>query len=517
MDVGQIMMQLMPADIGAAAVPAVDGGQAASGMERLFGALLGDLLLDVQAADMSAVADAEALEGSIEADMELQQPDPGAANDAISQMMAQLSAYQAILAMSAETVQVNPALSSEAGDAGVSVPVAVDGLVAVPADEVVGALVASVDQQSVFIQAADVAVHELPAGDKQAAFMVSHEPKKVVTRQEVHSDAAEQFIGQPNAVKDGAAAVQVQATGTQRPERAPVDQEQLPGWSVEPQRMQSRGLQSGDKPVDSTAAAGDVQRQDVVQATLVKSDTGPVTEARKSEQIRFAQPADVAAAVDAGHQGALSADATQDDGQPSPDLADTAEQLVEKTLPEAAQGRHTSTANIEHFQVTSPAQQQSLDELPDEVRLALPEQVSRRVSEHLSQHELRQGQDQISLKLSPEHLGNLQVHLRMEDQRLKLEIVAENRGVRDALLQQADDLRESLSRQNIRMDAFDVTTGTGSNLSQQSQGWRRMAAEYQPYTSRYNGGSAERGLVAGAQASMQYFAPQYQSTIDVRF
>lgn len=517
MDVGQIMMQLMPVDIGTAAVPAVDGGQAASGMEGLFGALLGDQLLDVQTADMSAVADAGALEGSVEADMELQQPDPGAAYDAISQMMAQLSAYQAILAMSAEAVQVTSALSSEAGDAGVSGPVAVEGLVAVPADEVVEAPVASVDQQSVFIQAADVAVHELPAGDKQAAFMVSHEPKKEVSPQEVQSDVAGESSGQPTTVKDGAAVVQVLATGTQRPETAPLDQEQMPGRSVESQRMQSRELESEDKPVDNTAAAGDVQRQDVVQATLVKSDTESVRDVRKAEQIRFAQPADVAAAVDAGRQEAVSADAAQDDGQPSPDLADTAEQLVEKALPEAAQGRHTATANVERFQVTSPVQQQSLDELPDEVRLALPEQVSRRVSEHLSQHELKQGQDQISLKLSPEHLGNLQVHLRMEDQRLKLEIVAENRGVRDALLQQADDLRESLSRQNIRMDAFDVTTGTGSNLSQQSQDWRRMAAEYQPYTSRYNGGSAARGLVVGAQASMQYFAPQYQSTIDVRF
>lgn len=517
MDVGQIMMQLMPADIGTAAVPAVDGGQTASGIEGLFGALLGDQLLDVQTADISTVADAGALEGSVEANMELQQPDPGAAYDAISQMMAQLSAYQAILAMSAEAVQVTPALSSEAGDAGVSGPVAVEGLVAVPADEVVGAPAAPVGHQPVPVEGTEAEVSELSAGDKQAAFNVPSESKKEVSRQEVQSDVTEQSIGQSTTVKDGAAVVQVQATGTQRPETAPVDQEQLPDRPVEPSRMQSRELQSGDKPVVNTAAAGDVQRQDVVQAKLVKSDTEPVTDTRKAEQIRFAQPADVAAAVDAGRQGAVSADASQDDGQPSPDLTDTAEQLVEKALPEAAQGRHTSTANVERFQVTSPVQQQPLDELPDEVRLALPEQVSRRVSEHLSQHELKQGQDQISLQLSPEHLGNLQVHLRMEDQRLKLEIVAENRGVRDALLQQADDLRESLSRQNIRMDAFDVTTGTGSNLSQQSQDWRRMAAEYQPLASRYNGGAAARGLVAGAQASMQYFAPQYQSTIDVRF
>lgn len=146
-----------------------------------------------------------------------------------------------------------------------------------------------------------------------------------------------------------------------------------------------------------------------------------------------------------------------------------------------------------------------------------PEQVMRQVTERLSGHEVKNGVEQISFKLSPEHLGNLQLNFRMEDQRLKLEIVAESRGVRDALLQQSDDLKESLLRQNIKVDSFDVTTNNGNSMSQQQRDWRQMAAEQRQQQAAFAPGRNGADLWKEPETPVRYFAKQYNSTIDVRF
>jgi flagellar hook-length control protein FliK len=94
------------------------------------------------------------------------------------------------------------------------------------------------------------------------------------------------------------------------------------------------------------------------------------------------------------------------------------------------------------------------------------EQVARQVREQLASHDLKPGSDQITFKLSPDHLGDIKVNLRLDDQRLKVEIVAETRVARESLLQHVDSLKESLARQNISIDKFDVTTGGSSAGSQ---------------------------------------------------
>lgn len=147
------------------------------------------------------------------------------------------------------------------------------------------------------------------------------------------------------------------------------------------------------------------------------------------------------------------------------------------------------------------------------------EQVVRQVAERLSTQPLKQGNDQISLKLAPEHLGNLQLNLRMEDQRLRIEVVAEQRGVRDALLTQVEELRETLARQNITMDSFDVTTGGNNAWNQQTPDWRQAASDRRPYQEQRYGAPAHTMMANAGDggAGVRYFAPQYQSTLDVRF
>jgi flagellar hook-length control protein FliK len=91
------------------------------------------------------------------------------------------------------------------------------------------------------------------------------------------------------------------------------------------------------------------------------------------------------------------------------------------------------------------------------------EQVVKQVSDHFARHEIKTGSEQIVLRLSPENLGELKVNLRMENQRLTVEIVTENRMVRDAILQNSDTLKDALARQNIKMDSFNVSSGSNGD------------------------------------------------------
>jgi flagellar hook-length control protein FliK len=115
----------------------------------------------------------------------------------------------------------------------------------------------------------------------------------------------------------------------------------------------------------------------------------------------------------------------------------------------------------------------------------ISEHVAKQISEHLAKHDIKTGTDQIVIRLTPENLGELRVNMKMENQRLSVEIVTENRQVRDSILQNSDTLRESLAKQNIKMDSFDVSTGSnghdnlaGRNARNQSD-WQELARNKQ--------------------------------------
>lgn len=107
--------------------------------------------------------------------------------------------------------------------------------------------------------------------------------------------------------------------------------------------------------------------------------------------------------------------------------------------------------------------------------------IVRQVKDRLAAVEPKTGSEQIVLRLSPEHMGDLKLNLNMDGQRLKVEIVAENRTVRDALLQHADTLKESLARQNISMESFDVTFGGSSagGFGRNQDGWKQQVWQRQ--------------------------------------
>lgn len=241
------------------------------------------------------------------------------------------------------------------------------------------------------------------------------------------------------------------------------------------------------------------------------------------QPFRFARTPDVAvAATDTGgrqeqpaqQQPQTSAGAEKPQMTAAPQPV-SQQQSTEEGISEQAGEHHHAVAQTGRQLRTAPEQT-----VPEQHRAPADEQVARQVTERLSTYDIKQGSDRISLRLSPEHLGNLQLNLRMEEQGgLKLEIIAEHRGVREALLRQGDELRETLARQNIRIESFEVSTGTlGGQAEQQSKGWRQMNPEQRVYHAQY-GAAARSGGGGGQDVSPQvrYFAPQYNATIDVRF
>jgi flagellar hook-length control protein FliK len=140
---------------------------------------------------------------------------------------------------------------------------------------------------------------------------------------------------------------------------------------------------------------------------------------------------------------------------------------------------HTSLmgqqGNVEGASVANNA---SVPVQNDARQSSLSEQILPQVKESLANHEVKAGNEQIVLRLSPENLGELKVNLSMDGQSLKVEIVAQNHMVRDALLQNTDSLKESLARQNISMQSFNVTTGNPGQRQQQGN-WRESDRQQQ--------------------------------------
>jgi flagellar hook-length control protein FliK len=113
--------------------------------------------------------------------------------------------------------------------------------------------------------------------------------------------------------------------------------------------------------------------------------------------------------------------------------------------------------------------------LPTLERTELHESILSQVREKLAAPEAGNGNGQITLKLNPRELGDLQIHLRMQDSKVSVEITAQNQVVRDALVQNLDQLKETLSRQNIPMERFDVMNGNGQSSNQSFREGRQAA------------------------------------------
>lgn len=176
---------------------------------------------------------------------------------------------------------------------------------------------------------------------------------------------------------------------------------------------------------------------------------------------------------------------------------------------------HVIQLKTEHSQPTSGATESS-----ETVRSGLLKQVVGQVREHLLTRENKSGVEQVVIRLSPESLGELKLNLRMENQCLKVEIVAENSMVRDTLIKYSDTLKESLASQNITMETFDVSTGNNRNgagsYGQNQAGWQELAHQRQQAAWRSSGGYRLSDTPEVPKNPM-YLASTEHSMLDVHF
>lgn len=254
-----------------------------------------------------------------------------------------------------------------------------------------------------------------------------------------------------------------------------------------------RAVETGILPIRATVKANDgpvlveEQHQHTPAATEVKS-------AAKAELV-FAGAVKEMAAATPGEDFGSSNNSRSDQAMNGLAHQTLPQQSKAETAPSAAPVANSATSGV-------------------------AEQVAKQVGEHFAKHEIKAGSDQIVIRLNPDNLGELKVNLRMENQRVTIEIVTDNRTVRDSLLQNSDTLKESLAKQNIKMDSFDVSTGSNNqdNMAGRSgrnqNDWQELAKNRQVQQWQQGGYNVPKALVPEKLA----YIPQRQHTmLDVHF
>ena len=144
----------------------------------------------------------------------------------------------------------------------------------------------------------------------------------------------------------------------------------------------------------------------------------------------------------------------------------------------------------------------------------LQENILSQVREKLTSLETAAGKGNITLRLNPRELGDMQISFRMEDAGLSVEVIARNPVVREALLQNLEQLKETLSQRNISMERFDVMTDNGQTPNQSFREGRQTAQsrfrEYYPTNAGYPG--EEPGAVRKVYGDFRE-----SSLVDMRF
>jgi len=269
--------------------------------------------------------------------------------------------------------------------------------------------------------------------------------------------------------------------------------------------------------------------EDVVVPPAMTGQQDPLQKVRPGVQL-FSQTAAVVNAA-AGRPGTepLRPDQRETVTKPQGEKIDAVKIIAEATFVEMQTNSNEQGApdqgmngnfqpHVPHQQIKSENLQAISNASGDTSRAALPpDPVVQQVRDRFANHETKPGSEQIVLRLSPEHLGELKVNLNLEGQRLKVEIVAENKVVRDSLMQHTDALKESLSRQNIKMESFDVTTGGNSTADGgRNQGdWRELAQQRQQNAWMPDGGYRLARQAAPAMAAYQ--AKSEHAMVDLHF
>ena len=92
----------------------------------------------------------------------------------------------------------------------------------------------------------------------------------------------------------------------------------------------------------------------------------------------------------------------------------------------------------------------------------LPAQLIDRVGRQISRS-LQRGDRIIRIQLKPPELGTVKVAMDLKENVLKLGMITENSSVKELLLTNANDLRDALIEQGVKLEKIDVQIGNHSN------------------------------------------------------
>lgn len=263
--------------------------------------------------------------------------------------------------------------------------------------------------------------------------------------------------------------------------------------SVEEEKPASDQRRIKTAPADE----GTANRYQLAAAEGKRTEQAPVTE-ESGEAIVATEEAVVKPAVkEAGLSGSMG------QGQPEQHLTPQGKEVPAQPV----------TAGHGPVREAERAAQPAATVLAEKAPEPEHEHIMLQVKEKLAVHSFRGGNDQISFTLHPEELGELKIMMRMDDQRLRVEIIAQNQTVKEALMQNLEGLKETLSKQSITVDRFDVSTG-GGTFNQAFHEGRHTGRErnFQPYP-QFGGGLKE----AEQKNIVTAWLPRENSLVDVRF
>jgi flagellar hook-length control protein FliK len=225
-----------------------------------------------------------------------------------------------------------------------------------------------------------------------------------------------------------------------------------------------------------------------------------------AETVSAGQSTDRPAKIDLGFTDVVIRDAADptEAVRPNPVAATTSEGKAPHANPLSAQAPEGTDPN----RSVQPGS-------PEPAKPVSHEQIVSQVREKLATVDPRDN-GQVVLRLHPEELGELKIDVRMENQRLRVDIVTESPTVKEALLANMNSLREVLAKHNIAMDRFDVSTG-GSGFQQafrDGRAWEQQNGAFNRTPGKWSLGGDSQPVVAAAAHYARN--PEY-GMVDVRF
>jgi len=178
-----------------------------------------------------------------------------------------------------------------------------------------------------------------------------------------------------------------------------------------------------------------------------------------------------------------------------------------------AQANEGAQVQTQGIGLTAPAaaEAQQAETKPASLKNALHESILSQVKQGVVTHDGK-GNGQMSIRLNPGELGELKIQVRMEDNRLRVEVQADNRMVKDLLMSNLDSLKDSLTSKNFTMEGFDVSTGGGGFNSPLSE--EKGSPQQQAFLR-----SARAGAYPdqGEEGKVNYLTGEVNNLLDVRF